>query len=203
MLNLVPDFISILETRLVLGFMRRARFPYIWLATDAAITFLLPLCFLMALKPALEHMTYETPHYKYPFTNTIIDIPDDVKSYIDMITWAPRPPMVMPVSLVIPEKELIMNRVSDQDLFTPYDLTYGLNIFIYSTFLTSFWVWLYALADLLVRGVHRINVFRRFLERHTLLERHPVSIMGYLLIALTTFSIVIYAGFSQLLASQG
>ena len=63
---------------------------------------------------------------------------------------------------------------------------YMINIFVYSTFLTSIWIWLYAIGGLPVSISVRVAGFRRFLDRHTVLEDRPLSVMGWMLIAAMT-----------------
>ena len=65
-------------------------------------------------------------------------------------------------------------------------------IFIYSTFLTSVWVWLYALSGFLVKGIAASRKGLHFLKRHLNLEEHPLRSMGFVLMFLVTAGYVVW-----------
>ena len=59
-------------------------------------------------------------------------------------------------------------------------------LWFYSTFVTSVWVWLYALGGLLLRGARRLDavmgVFRRVID----VEAKPIRSIGYAAVLITT-----------------
>lgn len=71
----------------------------------------------------------------------------------------------------------------------------GLGIFIYSTFFTSVWVWLYALSGFLIKLITRLRGGLHFLQKHLNLEEHPLRSMGLVLILLVTVGYLIGAVF--------
>ena len=66
------------------------------------------------------------------------------------------------------------------------------SIFIYSTFLTSVWLWLYALSGVLVKAIARSRKGLHFLQKHLNLEKHPLRSMGFVLMLLVTVVYVVW-----------
>ena len=67
-----------------------------------------------------------------------------------------------------------------------------LGIFIYSTFLTSVWLWLYALSGFLVKAFARSRKGLHFLQKHLNVEEHPLRSMGFVLMLLVTVVYVVW-----------
>ena len=67
-----------------------------------------------------------------------------------------------------------------------------LGIFIYSTFFTSVWLWLYALSGFLVKAIARSRKGLHFLQRHLNVEEHPLRSMGFVLMLLVTVGYVVW-----------
>ncbi|MDH3688377.1 MAG: hypothetical protein OEU36_02690 [Gammaproteobacteria bacterium] len=63
-----------------------------------------------------------------------------------------------------------------------------LGIFLYSTFFTSVWVWLYAFAGIAVRLVYRARGTQAFLDTHMNVATRPLSVMCGVLIVLFTIA---------------
>lgn len=59
-------------------------------------------------------------------------------------------------------------------------------IFIYTTFVTSVWLWLYAFSGIVVRLVNRVKRIRDFLDGNLKLQDRPLSVMGGVLVVLFT-----------------
>ena len=65
-------------------------------------------------------------------------------------------------------------------------------IFVYSAFLTSVWLWLYALSGFLVKAIARSRKGLHFLQRHLNIEEHPLRSMGFVLMLLVTVGYVFW-----------
>jgi len=152
--NSFLDYLSIIETRLVLERMKISKRPYFWIIFDAFITFILP------------------------YTSLYI-----VASYFSSDNVA--------IPIFLDYLEFIFIIENEHNPFA---------IFIYSTFLTSIWIWLYTIANALMHFGKHIESFQRLLDRHTLLEEKPLSVMGWLLIGTMTVLFSGYVGFAQLMA---
>ena len=63
-----------------------------------------------------------------------------------------------------------------------------LGIFLYSTFFTSVWVWLYVFAGITVRLVYRVRGIQAFLDTHLNVATRPLSVMGGVLIVVFTIT---------------
>ncbi|MEM8950805.1 MAG: hypothetical protein AAGA21_12725 [Pseudomonadota bacterium] len=145
-LNAIPDFISIIQTRFILMKMNNSKNPYLFLILDLLITFLIPFLFIK-------------------ITSAILGGKLSAVDFAECI-------------------DIVLFRSGSENNF--------LVIFIYSTFLTSVWIWLYAFGDLLVDLSGRIKWMRRFLAENTLLEDKPLSVMGWLIITTIT---MIFGGY--------
>ena len=67
-----------------------------------------------------------------------------------------------------------------------HDFGVSFGIFIYSTYLTSVWIWLYLISGIAVRVMYKVRGMPLFLDQHLKLDEHPLSIMGAMLIVLIT-----------------
>ncbi len=65
-------------------------------------------------------------------------------------------------------------------------------VWIYSTFLTSVWLWLYALSGFLVKTIARSRKGLHFLQEHLNIEEHPLRSMGFVLMLLVTVVYVVW-----------
>ncbi len=61
-------------------------------------------------------------------------------------------------------------------------------IFVYSTFFTSVWVWLYAFSGIAVRLVYRAKRIQTFVDKHFDVATRPLSVMGVVLIVMFTIT---------------
>lgn len=73
------------------------------------------------------------------------------------------------------------------------DINGIIGIFLYSTFITSLWIWLYVLGALFVRGLNAAGALKGRLGQVINLEDKPLSAMGSTLIALSTAIYLIWA----------
>ena len=144
-INLLPDFLSLYETRLVLGFMAKSDGglrTFALLLFDLAATALISFVGLFVVTFGLFSFIIGRP----------IPVTDLAEMFWQGLTFS--------------------NVIA--------------GIFIYSTFLTSVWLWLYALSGFLVKAISRSRKGLRFLQRHLNLEEHPRRSMGFVLMLLVT-----------------
>ncbi len=74
-------------------------------------------------------------------------------------------------------------------LLSIFDVQYEgglLGIFLYSTFFTSVWVWLYVFSGIAVRLVYRTKRIQTFVDKHLDVATRPLSVMGVVLIVVFT-----------------
>lgn len=152
--NLLPDYLSLYETRLVLDFMAksdaRLRVPALLLFDLAATALISFVVGFLVLAP-LFAIILENP----PLTFTRL-----AEAFGEGLTFSGK--------------------------------SASAGIFIYSTFFTSVWVWLYALSGFLVKGIAASRTGLHFLQRHLNLEEHPLRSMGFVLMLLVTVGYVVW-----------
>ncbi|MCZ6733371.1 MAG: hypothetical protein O7B27_12645, partial [Gammaproteobacteria bacterium] len=61
-------------------------------------------------------------------------------------------------------------------------------IFLYSTFFTSVWVWLYVFSGIALRLVYRAKRIQTFVDKHLDVATRPLSVMGVVLIVVFTIT---------------
>jgi len=147
LINLLPDYLSLYETRLVLGFMAKSKGA---LRTLALLLFDLAATVLISFLVGFVVMF-----------GLFITIFGDPLTVTELAEW-------------FWEGLTFSGEKSE------------LGIFIYSTFFTSVWVWLYALSGFLVKGIATSRKGLHFLQRHLNLEEHPLRSMGFVLMLLVT-----------------
>ncbi len=144
-INLLPDYLSLLETRFVLRWMAKggagAFKLFGWLIFDAVVTLGI-------------------------FTTAVLALvlffrgdPVDVVEFIVPALWS-----IFGV----------------QNVFALW------GIFLYSTFFTSVWVWLYAFSGIAVRLVYRAKRIQTFVDKYFDVATRPLSVMGAVLIVVFT-----------------
>jgi hypothetical protein len=148
-LNFLPDYLSVVQTRFVVSRMTRGGSPAVWLLADLLATTVLAFSMF-----GIMHVTGSLG-----WTGRMAE------SFGGVVTLA--------VTLgQFPNM--------DPDVLPPPGLWF------YSTFVTSVWVWLYALGGLLLRGARRLDgvmgVFRRVID----VEAKPIRSIGYAAVLITT-----------------
>ena len=152
-LNLLPDYLSLYETRFVLGFMAKSDGG---LRTTALLVFDLAATMLISFVVGFVVMM-----------GLFLLIMGDPYTFTEMA-------------------EAFWQGLT----FSGNNASTG--IFIYSTFLTSVWLWLYALSGFLVKAISRSRKGLQFLQRHLNLEEHPLRSMGFVLMLLVTVGYVVW-----------
>jgi len=148
-LNVVPDYFSIWETRFILSKIQRCSNVagrILWLLLDGFFTFLLPFLVIGFIMYIFFAGTGEEIRFAL------------------LLSFGLGP---------------------GQMTFEGF-----LGIFIYSTFLTSVWIWLYMLAGFLIRLGIGVNVIRSLIMRLDL-DQKPLSVMGWCLMVVISFSMAI------------
>ncbi len=145
-LNLLPDYLSLLETRLVLRWMAKGGAGtfklFGWLVFDAVVTLGIFTTVFLAIDLAFGT--------------------DPVDVLVDSI---------VPGLLSI---------------FSVQGMNAVAGIWLYSTFFTSVWVWLYVFSGIAVRLVYRAKRIQTFVDKHLDVATRPLSVMGAVLIVVFT-----------------
>ena len=155
-LNLIPDYLSLLETRLVLKYMRGMKVfgRFIALLTDLVITALI---FSVAL--------------------------------IVWITVATGDLEILPVFYeVVMRFTEVFSRPEDNN-------SQILLIWLFSTFTTSIWIWVFVLSSLIVKGILLTGISIRWLGRYFDIDNKPLKTLGFICMIFTTLAFVIYFPF--------
>ncbi len=58
--------------------------------------------------------------------------------------------------------------------------------YIYSTLVTSVWIWLYLLSGLIVKAAYRVHRLRALIDKHLDVTQRPLSVMGGAVVVLLT-----------------
>jgi len=146
-LNLFPDYLSLLETRLVLRRMAKGSAGafrlFGWLIFDAVVTAGIFTAALLAF---------------------VLAFGGDVKDLVEGISNA---------------LLSLFGGTASGDF---------VGIFLYSTFFTSVWVWLYVFAGIAVRLIYRAKRIQSFVDKHLDVATRPLSVMGVVLIVVFTIA---------------
>lgn len=163
-LNFIPDYVSLLQTRYLLKAVARNPSALVLLSLLLADVILTGLIFLLWVPPVTELVGFviETGE---PLAQAARDVslPDRLREYY--FDW-PDDFLVEALSL------------SGQN---------SLGIFLWTTYFTSVWLWLYALSVLIVRTMTRLSRGAAFLRDHLNIEEKPLSSMGFVAGGLTAF----------------
>lgn len=158
-LNVVPDYCSLLETRYVIRWMSRER-SVVRILGFLAIDF----AFTLAIASGAWFLMY----MGFSF---FVGGPDLDVEYM-FIVW---------------KEGLILSAGSSEDI--------TLGIFLYSTFFTSVWVWLYALSGLIVKLGQYLGLGFSWLRAILDIENKPLRSMGMVLNILITILFLIFFPF--------
>ncbi len=147
MLNLFPDYLSLLETRLVLRRMAKGSsgaFRLLgWLIFDAVVTVGI-------------------------FAVVLLTATLATGGGMELVV------QIMPNALL--------------SLFGVESGVAEIGIFLYSTFFTSVWIWLYAFSGIAVRLVYRAKRIQTFVDKHLDVATRPLSVMGVVLTVVFTIT---------------
>jgi len=142
LLNLIPDYFSLLETRFLLH----------WLRKSASYLKSFSLMFLDIL------ITF------FIFYGTII--------------------IYLSLSALTPNIDISPGIFEATWVFIPYSLTFSgmfpfLGIYLYSTFFTSVWIWLYVLSGFLIKISQRSGRFIKMLRSFLDVKNKPLPSLGF------------------------
>jgi hypothetical protein len=168
-IGIPADYCSNAETRLLLGRISNARSRrgmLGWMAVDLALSVLIFGIWFFLMVNA-EHLWA-----RLPVSDAISDSLDktlELFNYGLILANNLRPFHVGPVVVV-------------------YRLSLSNGIFLYSSLLTSLWLWLYCIAVGLVRVAYRAERFRRLIARWFNVDKQPMLVLG---IAAAILSVVV------------
>ena len=172
--NLAVDYISLLETRLVLENVRqlkRKRWVLIVLIVDVALTFTLIFAPLHILLFILSAISWLSP---------------DVQTALSITEMS---------SAILGESAGIFSYVWSIATFQRLDELHGyiLTAVVYSTFFTSSWFWLHLIAGFLIQLSERTYRFRKLLTHFLNIEEKPFESIGVVAIICITviFAVII------------
>lgn len=153
--NIVPDYLSLVESRFVLGKMSETRGPLgklAWLIVDLILTSTIVFLFLWGSGTLLLPLVPEHSLYAVGcLTRETFDFARMVDIAIAGLTFSTPPGTIN------------------------YDVS---AIYIYSSFFTSFWVWLYLGSSLLVRVAQLVPGLREFLRRACRVHDYPLRVLA-------------------------
>ena len=164
--NIIPDYLSLVESRFVLGKMSEARSTPAklgWLAIDACATATIVFLFLWGSGVLLLPLVPEESLYAVGcLTRETFDFDRMIDIAIAGLTFSTPPGTLN------------------------YDVS---AVYIYSSFFTSFWVWLYLGSGLLVRLAQLIPGLREFLRRACRVHDYPLRVLAVVsgLVAIALF----------------
>ncbi|MCA9687093.1 MAG: hypothetical protein KC457_33315 [Myxococcales bacterium] len=164
--NIIPDYLSLIESRYVLGRMSETRSllgKLAWLAVDAVATCTIVFMFLWFSGWLLLPLVPENSLYAVGcLTRDNYDFARMVDITVAGLTFSTPPGTLN------------------------YDVS---GIYIFSSFFTSFWVWLYLGSSLLVRGAGLLPPLRSFLRRACRVDDFPLRVLAVIsgLVALGLF----------------
>jgi hypothetical protein len=55
---------------------------------------------------------------------------------------------------------------------------YFVSIFFYSAFFTSIWLWIYIVSSIVIKGLHRMKALWKWLSKYLDIEKHPLFCVG-------------------------
>ncbi|KIG18274.1 hypothetical protein DB30_01383 [Enhygromyxa salina] len=153
--NIIPDYLSLVESRFVLGKMSQTRSllgKLAWLAVDVVATAAIVFCFLWGSAYLLLPLVPEDSLYAVGcLTRDSFDLDRMIDIAIAGLTFSTPPGTIN------------------------YDVS---GIYIFSSFFTSFWVWLYLGSSLLVRLAQLIPGLRGFLRRACRVQDYPLRVLA-------------------------
>jgi hypothetical protein len=177
--NLIADYISVVETRCIIGLVRKHGFPYVLIVIDVLLTIIISFLFFCLGFAIL----YAFAHYGLALLSFSEGEVSRYRIALDHLIVLDKLPIIF-IGLATEPKRGFGS-------FAGY-----MTISIHATFLTSIWLLLYLIADIATRFITRFHALRRFLDRNVVLEEHPLKVMALLLIALMTICVFGYLAIS-------
>lgn len=164
--NVVPDFISIIETRFVLQALQKSKSNLnnaMLLFVDVIFTLIIAFIGSIIANFLFPLVAFILEGFDF---DVILDwdIPYDIGGIIDVY-----------ISILLMETS-----ISD------VDTTFFCGVFIYSTFLTSIWIWLYVFSGVVSRILVKFSAFRSLISGTFRVTEKPLSILGGICISLVT-----------------
>jgi hypothetical protein len=166
--TMLPDYVSLLETRWTLGLMRRTNRTSAWIAfllIDASVTALIAgftAHYLMNFAFELAGSIQGYYSFQIPFRDMIIELSNQTRFFL-------RHP------LFIIESHLLL--VSSTWLNGVRMPTFN-EIFFVPVFFTSVWLWLYAASGLILKAARRFDIGFQWFNRKFDIEKKPLSSIG-------------------------
>ena len=153
--NIIPDYLSLVESRFVLGKMSEARSGVVklaWLAVDVAATLMIVFGFLWGSGWLLLPLVPEDSLYAVGcLTRDNFDFARMLDIFVAGLTFST----------------------------PPGTLNYEVSgIYIFSSFFTSFWVWLYLGSSAMVRLAAAVPGLRDFLRRACRVQDYPLRVLA-------------------------
>lgn len=153
--NIIPDYLSLVESRFVLGKLSESRSPLAmlgWLLVDIVATAAIVFTFLWVSGTVLLPLVPDESLY------AVGCLTADTFDFARMLDIA-----VAGLTFSTP----------------PGTLNYDVSaIYIYSSFFTSFWVWLYLGSSVLVRVAQRLPALREFLRDACRVQDYPLRVLS-------------------------
>lgn len=164
--NLLPDYISLLETRFIISQMKKIKVVWrqiLFLIIDIGLTTIIFVIGLLVFFLILPFMLGNIPD------------PVEVQKRYEML-----------VKLLL--AGLFMNSPSGKSESL-------MGVFFYSTFFTSVWVWLYIMSVMTVRVLNRtfksVNVLKSWLD----IDNQPIRVLGVIAIVVITVLFLVVSPF--------
>jgi hypothetical protein len=171
-LSLMPDYISLLETRYILRFMSKKRSIsriVSFLIVDIALTALISGAALSIYLQLWLIATYTNTN-RISFRQINID-----QHIINVITWTP---------LIIKSAATFKGGVAGPP--PPW-------IFFYCTFMTSIWMWLYGAAGILIFAAQRFDIGLRYIRRWMNIRQYPMRAIAVAICIILMVGILVSA----------
>jgi len=168
-INFVPDYLSLLETRIIVHFLNRSddginfQSSIMWLAIDFLITTCI-VYFGFCLFGIFLGLSGQYHVYgKKPFSNEWLQF--TINGFFETID----------ILHTCFQYILGLNKdIGRERIYMP---------FIISTYLTSIWLWLYLVSGFVVRTAYRVERFQDFIDKTLKLDTHPLQVMALILVA--------------------
>jgi len=173
--NLLADYVSLLETRLVIRFMKSSRLSKILgLATDFILT--AGIYFIGFIVGSI-------------ISGVVIEI-----LYESLVDWEPTSrneilSFETLLSVFFPLGQGGLNEMI-QLKCTDHQLPFG--IYFYSTFFTSLWLWLYVISGFTVKLTQKLNISLNWLKKYLDIDQKPLRSMALVSIMMVTIIFIVW-----------
>jgi hypothetical protein len=163
--NALPDYISLLESRLCLRLMQRTRAAIVsmtLLAADLAFTTVIATFATVALS------TYVLMFGDYiVFGRPISDLAEAMRAAFVLPFFAVRQALIDPSWFADSMKSILDKQYSPMSL-----------VWFFPAFFTSIWLWLYAASGFILKFAHRFDRFFQWFNSKADIEHKPLSAIG-------------------------